>query len=278
MPEANVIYATGISFGYEKGKYIFQDVDFSLSRNEIHCLFGPNGCGKTTLLDCVMGINKVSKGEIKIIDKDISRYKRAELAKQVAYVPQLHNRTFPYTVRQVVMMGRNAYSGVLGSPGEEDEAIALESIAQVGMERFTDTPYTQLSGGEVQLVMLARALGQRTKIIVLDEPTCHLDFANELMFLETLVKLCKETEQSVLIATHSPDHAYYFETQGLSARVTLMYGKKAEQAGAPKDILTEENLERVYGVKAKLLSYTDEDGKQRRNISLLKTIGKGVKS
>ena len=272
----NVISATGVSFGYEKGKYIFQDVGFSLGRNEILCLFGPNGCGKTTLLDCVMGINKVAKGEIKVIDKDITRYKRDELARLAAYVPQLHNRTFPYTVMQIVMMGRSAYTGVLGSPGADDEAIALESIAHVGMERFTDTPYTKLSGGEVQLVMLARALSQQTRIIVMDEPTCHLDFKNELMFLETLVKLCKDTALSVLIATHSPDHAYYFESQGISVKVALMHEGKAERAGAPKDILTEENLKRVYGVKAKVLSYTDEDGNQRRNVSLLKTAGKGA--
>ena len=273
-----VMSANGVSFGYEKGKYLFNEIDFMLNRGEIHCLFGPNGCGKTTLLDCVMGIHKVNKGEIKVMEKDIASYKREDFAKEVAYVPQIHSRTFPYTVKQVVMMGRNAYAGAFGSPNREDEAIALESIAQVGMEKFTDTPYTQMSGGEVQLVMLARALGQRTKIIIMDEPTCHLDFANELMFLETVVKLCGNSELSILMATHTPNHAYYFETQGLSTRATLMHEKKLEKTGSPKDVLTEENITEVYGIQSKIITYIDEEGKEQRNISLLHTIAKGKKN
>ena len=274
MGQATVLSAAGVSFGYEKGRDLFRDVSFAVRQGEVYCLFGPNGCGKTTLLDCVMGINKVSSGAIKLLDKDVTAYKREDFAKQVAYVPQVHSRAFPYTVKQVVMMGRNAYAGAFGSPQAEDEAIAMESIVQVGLEKFADTPYTRLSGGEVQLVMLARALGQRTKIIIMDEPTCHLDFANEVRFLETLVQLCGDAELSILMATHTPNHAYYFETHGLAVRVSLMYEQKLAQTGAPTEVLTEETIEKVYGIKAKIITYKDADGKEQRNIALLRTADK----
>ena len=274
MGQAFVLSAEGVSFGYEKGQDLFRDVSFAVRQGEVYCLFGPNGCGKTTLLDCVMGINKVNSGAIKLLDKDVAGYKREDFAKQVAYVPQVHSRAFPYTVKQVVMMGRNAYAGAFGSPKSEDEDIAMESIRQVGLEKFTDTPYTRLSGGEVQLVMLARALGQRTKIIIMDEPTCHLDFANEVRFLETLVKLCGDAELSILMATHTPNHAYYFETHGLEVRVALMYEQKLAQTGAPTEVLTEEIIEKVYGIKAKIITYKDADGKEQRNIALLRTVDK----
>jgi iron complex transport system ATP-binding protein len=142
------------------------------------------------------------------------------------------------------------------------------------MERFTDTPYTQLSGGEIQLVMLARALGQRTRIIIMDEPTCHLDFANELIFLETIVRLCKTTDLTILMATHSPNHAFYFETHDLPVTATLMHNKTLRKSGLPGEVLTQEDLEEVYGIKARIITYVDDDGREQRNISLLKTVGK----
>ena len=274
MERDSVFSARDVTFGYDKGKPLFRDVSFTVKPGEVFCLFGPNGCGKTTLLDCMMGLNKVNSGAIKLLEQDVSVYKREDFAKQVAYVPQVHSRAFPYTVKQVVMMGRNAYAGAFGAPKGEDEEIAMESIRQVGLEKFADAPYTRLSGGEVQLVMLARALGQRTKIIIMDEPTCHLDFANEVRFLETLVKLCGETELSILMATHTPNHAYYFETHGLAVRVALMYEQKLAQTGAPKEVLTEEIIEKVYGIKTKIITYTDADGKEQRNIALLRTVDK----
>jgi iron complex transport system ATP-binding protein len=113
MDREVVISAFNISFGYEKGQDLFQDIDLAVKRREVHCIFGPNGCGKTTLVDCVMGINKTLQGVIKVLDKDINKYKREDFAREVAYVPQIHSRAFPYTVKQIVMMGRSAYTGTL---------------------------------------------------------------------------------------------------------------------------------------------------------------------
>ncbi len=168
-------------------------------------------------------------------------------------------------------MGRTAYVNFFSAPGEEDEAIAMDCLKRVGMDHLADKPYTQISGGEMQLVMLARALAQDTNIIIMDEPTAHLDLKNELLFLETVADLVNNNEVAVLIATHMPNHSFYFENKGLNITLAMMSDGNIQEKGRPKEILTEANIRRLYKIDARILDCTLEDGRELKQIVPLST-------
>ena len=174
------ICAAGFCYGTHR---VFERVALSVPEATVCCLLGANGCGKSTLIDCVLGLHRLQEGQVAIRDKNVADYRQADLAKVVAYVPQAHQKTFPYTVRQIVLMGRTAHLAALAAPSGEDGRLAEEALRQVGIPHLADRPYTRISGGEMQLVALARALAQDTPVIVMDEPTAHLDYRNELIFL-----------------------------------------------------------------------------------------------
>lgn len=260
-----------LAFSYGK-RQIFHDVTFSVPEGQIVCLMGPNGCGKTTLLDTIMAVHRPEKGSITLLDRPLSSYRRHQIAAEIAYVPQIHDVYFPYTVREMVLMGRTAYTGLFGEPKEEDEEICLAAMRRVGVERFADQPYSRLSGGEIKLVLLARALGQQTRLIVMDEPTAHLDYRNELIFLETLASLVARERISVLMATHSPEHAFYFSGLDVQTHAALFRDGTLMAYGDPEEVITEPALEQVYGVKARIVTDLDENGRRIRSISLRRTV------
>lgn len=259
------------SFGYEESN-LFTDVNLELKQGEICCLMGPNGCGKSTLLDCILGIHKLRQGEIKIAEKSIMAYRPSELAKQLSYVPQIHDRSFPYEVLQIVLMGRSAHMNHFQTPNKEDEQIAFDALSSVGMKHLAYRPYTQISGGEMQLVMLARALVQQTPLIIMDEPTAHLDFKNELIFMETVVRLIQNHGVSVLMATHSPNQAFYFENQSFKVKIALMNQGGIHCIGTPKEVLTEESIRQLYQIESRILSHYDSQAGNLRQIIPLKTL------
>lgn len=260
-----------VSFSYP-GKEVLKDISLTLNTGEILCLMGPNGCGKTTLIDNIMAIHRPQAGRILLSGRPIVEYKRHMLARNIAYVPQIHDITFPYTVKEVVLMGRTAYTGIFGEPSAEDEEICMEALRKVGAEHFADKPYSRLSGGEVKMVLLARALGQRAPLIILDEPTAHLDFKNELLFLEMIVELCRKEEIAILMVTHAPAHAFYFESKGMQIKAAMMHDGVMAAYGAPGDVVTRENIARVYGVKARIDMITDEEGREMKSVILFETI------
>jgi len=266
-----VLKISNLSFAYAT-KEVFDNISFSIKSGEILCLMGPNGCGKTTLIDNILAIHKSKAGEIILMDKPLSRLKRHEIAQDIAYVPQIHSVTFPYTVKEVVMMGRTAYAGMFGEPGADDEVIALEALSKVGILHYADKPYSMLSGGEIKLVLLARALGQRTAMIIMDEPTAHLDFKNELLFLETIADLCANENIAVLMATHAPSHAFYFKSRGINTNAAIMNKGSIVAYGDPDRVVTEDNIRDVYGVKAKITVELDDDGNEIKTVTLLKTV------
>jgi len=248
-----------VTFGYAAAD-IFCNLSFALKPGEVFCLAGPNGCGKTTLLDCLLGINKIRGGAITLKGFDISRFKPRDIAREIAYVPQAHEKTFPYTVKEIVLMGRAAYTGFFSSPSVQDMKIVEEALEIAGIADFVDRPYTRLSGGEGQLVMIARALAQKSSIIIMDEPTAHLDFKHELTVLETIVRLVKDTGVSIIMATHFPNHAFYFENNLVRTRVAMMSRRSFSKVGKPSEVLTEENLKELYDICAKVFSYDLKDG------------------
>ena len=269
MREVLQIYNLSFSYGE---KEIFNNISLGMHPGEILCLMGPNGCGKTTLIDNIMAIHRPSAGEIELMGEPLSKYKRYEIAQNIAYVPQIHDITFPYTVKEIVMMGRTAYTGFFGEPKPEDEAISLKALEKVGILDFADKPYSRLSGGEVKLVLLARALGQKTSLIIMDEPTAHLDFKNELLFLETIVGLCSKEDIAVLMATHSPSHAYYFAAKGLNCHAAMMNKGRLVSYGVPDQVVTEKNIADVYGVRAKISAEYDSSGIEMKTVTLFETV------
>ena len=272
----NVIEISSLYFSYGN-KQVLNNLSLSIPRGKVVCLMGQNGSGKTTLIDIIMGLNKFVEGNIHINNKDIKGLKTIDIAKQIAYVPQIHKITFPYTVKEVVLMGRTAYMGLFGGPKKKDDEIVMNALKMVGIEDYADRPYSQLSGGEIKLVLLARALGQGTDIIVMDEPTAHLDLKNELLFLETVSKIVSEDNKTVLIATHSPEHAFYFERLKTDVEAALMKDRQIYKIGVPSDIITKESIKDVFNVDADIITTTNDDGIEEKTICLRNTINEESK-
>lgn len=240
-------------------KVIFENIDFSLEEGGIFCLLGPNGTGKSTLLDCIMGVQKLRLGTILIKGESISKLAPRELAKFVSYVPQIQTASFPFEVIQMVLMGRTPYLNVYSSPSAEDYQIAEEALSVVGMGEHKHRFFTELSGGEKQLVMIARALAQKSSMVVMDEPTAHLDVKNEFAVLETIVELAQKMKLTFLIATHFPNHPFYFADHSIPTTVGILHKKKFSYIGPPHEVLKESNILEVFGVKTKVLTYQQED-------------------
>lgn len=257
---------TSFSYG---NKNVFRSISFGIRPGEVFCVLGPNGCGKTTLLDCVLGILKPDTGSILVGNKDIRSIKPANLAEKIAYVPQNHEKSFPYTVKDIVVMGRAHKTSLFSSPAEGDRKIALEALDKVGISDLADVPYTKISGGQCQLAMIARALAQQPELIVMDEPTSHLDFKNELLVLETIASLVKNQRISVLMATHFPNHACYFETNRVPTTLVLMNNGIFQENGTPYKILNEKNILQTYQINSKILDFQmDEETSIRQIVPL----------
>jgi len=250
------------SFEYD-GSPVFENINLELKRGEILCLFGPNGCGKTTLIDNILGHLRLKTGTILIEGKDQQSYSRRDLAKKVAYVPQIHEKTFPYKVIEVVVMGRTPYCYGLSSPDEDDYAIAENALETAGISHLKNRIYTRLSGGETQLVILARALAQESPVIIMDEPASHLDFRHELMLLETVAGLVASKGLSIIMSTHSPNHAFYFENKNIPARVALMNEKRIIASGTPGEIFSEKRMRDVFNIDSRVISDQSATGAGR---------------
>ncbi|WP_457752792.1 ABC transporter ATP-binding protein [Thermococcus sp.] len=238
----------GLSFSY--GDFSVEDVCFEVREGEILTLLGPNGSGKTTILKSIYGLLKPEKKCVFVDGKDFHSLSLKERAKLAGYVPQYHHPPFPYTVLDVVVMGLASQLGVFESPRKEHYQKALEKLKLIGMERFKDKPYTQLSGGQLQLVLIARALVQEPKVLLLDEPTAHLDFKNQVKVLGIVKRLAKEESISAVMTLHDPNLASLY-----SDRIALVKEGRIRALGKPNEILKEEILEEVYGVPIYILEF-----------------------
>jgi iron complex transport system ATP-binding protein len=254
-----LIEVKNASFSYGK-EPVFGGINLRIKRGEIFCLLGPNGCGKSTLLQCLLGILRLNSGAVTLDGRNVADMRPWEIARKLAYIPQLHEKPFPFKVIDVVLMGRVSYTGLFALPTEEDREIALAALEQTGMSKYREKPYTQLSGGETQLVMVARALAQQTPVLVMDEPTTHLDFHNELHFLETVVRLVGESGMTVIMATHFPNHCFYFENNRIKTKVALMNDRVVAGLGSPSAVLTERQMWETFGIVSKVLCCEWEKG------------------
>lgn len=235
-----------IGFAYKNGPRVLEDISFTLEEGTTTCLLGPNGTGKTTLLKVLLGLLKNDRGTILWNGKDITALSQRERARIIAYVPQFSGLTFPYSAEEVVLMGRLSHLRAGGAPGEGDRRIVREALEHLGIEHLAKKLFHQLSGGEKQMVIIARALAQQSRLLVLDEPTASLDFANQVKAMKTIRKLSKEG-YSVLMTSHSPDQAFL-----VADRAVLMKDGYVSSFGTPDEVVTTEALSSLYGTETQV--------------------------
>lgn len=236
-----------LSCGYGK-ETIVSNFNAQIRSGEVLCLLGPNGVGKTTLFKTVLGLLPAKGGKVSVDGKSLSRMSKKEIAEVIAYVPQAHTPPFPFRVIDVITMGRTAKLGMLSSPGKRDIQAAEEAICQLGIEYLRNKIYTEISGGERQMVLIARALVQETGILMMDEPTSNLDFGNQIKVLDTICRLSNEKGLGILMTTHQPDHAFH-----LNGRVALMRRGDKYLEGTAEEIITPANMKEAYGVDVCIL-------------------------
>lgn len=247
-----ILAAERIGFSYPgKSLPTFQDLSLGISPGEIICVLGPNGVGKSTLLRCLAGLAPTSSGTVLLDGAPIAAMPRAEVAKRLALVPQSYETVFAFSVRTVVEMARAPHLGWFDAPGREVAKLVDDALQTLGIVHLADAAYTEISGGERQLVQIARVLVQAPKLMILDEPTAHLDFANQARFLSLTRRLAK-AGLAVIFTTHAPDHAF-----GLADQTLILSPNHPPSLGATKDILTEAMLSRTYGVPIRLIGAGD---------------------
>ncbi|WIV12638.1 ABC transporter ATP-binding protein [Proteiniborus sp. MB09-C3] len=241
-------------------KTIIENLSFSVKAGDILCILGPNGVGKTTLFKTILGFLKLKGGEILLDGQDIFKWSRKEFAKAIGYVPQAHIPPFPYKVRDVVVMGRTAHLGIFSSPSKKDFDIAEKIIESLGISYLKDSIYTEISGGERQLVLIARALVQEPKILIMDEPTSNLDFGNQVRVLKHIKKLA-ERNIGVIMTSHFPNHAFMVSTTVLA----MGRGNKFK-SGKPDEVVTEELLHKIYNIELQINTIMDEKNKEELKV------------
>ena len=233
-----------LSFNYA-GIQVLKDVEMEVELGEMLSIVGPNGSGKSTLLKCINRILKTKQNTVLIDGKDTSKLNLKELSKIMGYVPQNSTSTFPFTVFDVVLMGRKPY--IHWNLSEQDNEIVAEMLDFLGIGDLSMRHFNELSGGEQQKVIVARALAQQPQILLLDEPTSSLDIKHQLEILCMLRSLTQSKERSVIVSMHDLNLASRF-----SDRMIMLKQGKIFASGTPESVLTEENIEKVYGINCKV--------------------------
>jgi iron complex transport system ATP-binding protein len=231
--------ARDLSIGYP-GRLVGSGISLALDPGEVLCLLGPNGAGKTTLFRTLLGLQRPLAGTVMVDARPLGRLSPAQIAKCMAYVPQAHVTAFSYSVLDLVLMGRTARLKPFASPNAEDERIAREKLDSLGIADIAEADYTRISGGQRQLVLIARALAQGAPILVMDEPTASLDFGNQTMVLARIRDLAAEG-YGIVLSTHDPDHALL-----VANRVAVIADGGLRAIGPANDVVTAGMLSGVY--------------------------------
>ena len=235
---------------------VFEDVSLALVPGEVLVLLGPNGTGKSTLLKCMAGLLKPQQGRVLLDGVDVATIGPSRLARRIGYVPQSNASTFPFKVRDVVVMGRAPHLNTLASPSKPDVDIANRMIEEAGITHLADRSCHQISAGEWQMVLIARALTQQPDILLFDEPTSHLDIGNQVRILDSIRRLSRRGF-TIVMASHVPDHAFM-----AGDRVAILKDRHLMALGRPDAVITAENLRRAYGVEVLVADIVAEVGRR----------------
>ncbi|CCK79090.1 MULTISPECIES: ABC transporter ATP-binding protein [Desulfobacula] len=249
---------SNLCFGYtgREKDLVFSKISFDLEQGEVFCLLGPNGSGKSTLLKCMARLLNPLEGSVCLDGENLNTLGAGKIARKIGFVPQSLVCVFPFTVEDIVIMGRASRIGMISSPSKTDRRKAFESMERIGISHLAKRPCNRLSGGEWQLVLIARALTQSPGVLLLDEPTSHLDLGNQIKILEVVDSLAKEGI-TIIMASHFPDHAF------LNAdKVGILKDRTMIALGDPNKVLSEDVLEITYGITIKIV--TIDEGINRK--------------
>lgn len=249
--EGNFFYAKK----REQKPFVYAEhINFTLERGKIMAILGPNGAGKTTLLKCITGLNDWRTGETLIDDKPLKKIPQKELWKRIGYVPQAHKMVFGFSIEDLVVMGRAPYISALSKPRKEDYEKAHEALNEVGILHLAEKSCNEVSGGELQLALIARTLVSNPDILILDEPESHLDIQKQVVILETLKRLARDHNISCIINTHYPNHAFY-----LADQVLMIAKEKKAVIGPVQDVMTESRMREYFNIDLRKLIFDEDD-------------------
>ena len=234
-----------LQFAYKKN-IVLKGVDFIADAGQCICLLGENGAGKTTLFRCLLGLLDGYKGSIHIGGVNGKSLSTRGLAKKIAYIPQAHTPLFNYTVFQTVLMGTNVLTRGTGTPGRAEREITGQMLERMNISHLAERGFAELSGGERQLALIARALAQKSRILVMDEPTANLDYGNQFRVMRQVKQLAK-SGYLVVLSTHNPEHALLYSDKAL-----VLKDGKALMYGEPESVLSPEMIKNIYGVSVEL--------------------------
>ena len=240
-----------LSFSYGE-KNILQNISFSVEKGTFASVLGPNGAGKSTLFRCILGLLPDYSGEVLINGKNRTQLSVREASRQIAYIPQSSHSLFHYSVMEIVLMGRTSHTSFLGNPGREDERLCYNALERIGIGHLKEQCFQKLSGGEQQLVLIARALAQDAPVLLLDEPTANLDFGNQLLVLEQAKQLAQEG-YTVIQTTHNPEQSYLF-----SDRILALERGTVIADGKPSEVLTDGIMKQLYHADVKIISLYED--------------------
>lgn len=246
-----ILEVKDLSFKYHNNRLIFHDVNFNIDSGEILSILGPNGSGKSTLLNCIANLYKPLSGEILLNGGPILKMNLRHIAQIIGYVPQTHIPAYAFTVREFTVMGRTPYIGAFKMPSRTDYKIADRALEQLGVSHLKNKAYTEISGGERQLVLIARVITQQPKIILLDEPTAHLDYGNQHRTVQLIRQLADEG-YALIMTTHNPEHAII-----LNGKVAILNRKGMLGIGQSVETINSNTLSDLYGLSIKTI-YIEE--------------------
>jgi iron complex transport system ATP-binding protein len=230
-----------LAFGYGP-RTVGRGITLTLRPGEVLALLGPNGAGKTTLFQTMLGLLPPQQGAVLFDGARLDGLTVSERARRIAHVPQAHAALFPFAVLDVVLMGRAAQVAPFSAPGRKDREMAAAALDRLGLTHLSDRPYTEISGGERQMALIARALVQEPKVLVMDEPTASLDYGNQMRVLSHVRKLAAEG-MAIVLSTHNPDHVFM-----VADRVALLHEGVLAGLGSPVEVLTAQRVKQIYNI------------------------------